>query len=101
KIVLIQSARVEKNYWQSPKLHSNEVERYLLEGLEQAQDTVLPKLEMHKHWPSFIEQHLPPLLKDKHAWLAQPGDFPYCPAAPEGEQVIVVGPEGGFIDEEV
>jgi len=100
-IHLIQTARVEKNYWQSPTLHANEIENYLIEGLEQAQDTILPSLEMHKHWPTFLEKYLPQLIKNKQAWLAQPGIFPYCPAAPEGEHVLIVGPEGGFIDEEV
>ena len=101
KIVLIQSARVEKNYWQSPKLQTQEIESYLVEGLEQAQDTVLPTVEMHKHWPTFINNHLPALISNREAWLAQPGNFPYCPVAPTGEHVLIVGPEGGFIDDEV
>lgn len=98
---LINSYRVEKSYWQSPVLKDDTVQHYLLQGLEQAMDTRLPRVEQHRRFKPFVEDRLPKLLHDKRALLAHPGDFPSCPNGPVGDTLLVVGPEGGFIPYEV
>ena len=50
RIWLINSSRVEKSYWQSPLLAPAMLEGYLAAGLEQACDTVLPRVELRKHY---------------------------------------------------
>ena len=47
---LINSFRVEKSYWQSPVLGESSVENYLMQGLEQARDTILPEVSCHRRF---------------------------------------------------
>jgi RsmE family RNA methyltransferase len=98
---LINSYRVEKSYWRSPVLDDACVRDYLLQGLEQSRDTRLPALHRHCRFKPFVEDSLPAMLAGKHALLAHPGEHPPCPRGIEGDTVLVIGPEGGFIDYEV
>ena len=43
---LINSARVEKSYWQSPLLQARKVEDALLAGMERARDTIAPQVHL-------------------------------------------------------
>jgi RsmE family RNA methyltransferase len=98
---LINSYRVEKSYWQSPVLDDACVRDCLLQGLEQSRDTRLPALHRHPRFKPFVEDSLPGMLAGKHALLAHPGEHPPCPRGIQGETVLVIGPEGGFIPYEV
>lgn len=99
EIHLLQTQRVEKNYWQSPTL--NNMENYLIEGLEQSMDTILPELSLHRNYRKFLENDFKLICKDKTIWLAHPGNHPQASLVNSDEQVVLVGPEGGFIDKEV
>lgn len=98
---LINSYRVEKSYWQTPVLAPDTVQEYLLQGLQQSRDTVLPQVHCHRRFKPFVEDSLPGMASHKRALLAQPGDYPACPRGPGGETLLVIGPEGGFIPYEV
>lgn len=98
---LINSYRVEKSYWQTPALQTDTVHGYLLQGLEQSRDTVLPVVHYHKRFKPFVEDRLPDVIGNRHALLAHPGDYPACPATLKGDSLLVIGPEGGFIPYEV
>lgn len=98
---LVHSYRVEKSYWQTPVLQPEIVRDYLLQGLEQSRDTVLPPVYCHRRFKPFVEDTLPGLAGGTRALLAHPGDFPACPRNLEGPALVVVGPEGGFIPYEV
>lgn len=98
---LIHSYRVEKSYWQTPVLHTETIRDYLLQGLEQARDTILPNVVMHRRFKPFVEDTFPSLVANQRALLAQPGDHPLAPADGGIDTVLVVGPEGGFIPYEV
>ena len=98
---LLHSYRVEKSYWQTPVLQEEAIHRYLLEGLQQSRDTVLPRISCHRRFKPYVEDLLPGLLQGKRALLAHPGDYPACPRGPAGETLVVIGPEGGFIPYEV
>lgn len=100
-IHLINSYRVEKSYWQSPLLAPEALRTYLLKGLSQSRDTVLPTVSLHRRFKPFVEDLLPGMLAGKRALLAQPGEHPTCPIQVSGESLLVVGPEGGFIPYEV
>jgi RsmE family RNA methyltransferase len=98
---LINSFRVEKSYWRSPVLETATMREYLLQGLEQARDTVLPSVRCHPLFKPFAEDALPAMAADRDAMLAQPGEHPPCPYYFSGRTLLVIGPEGGFIPYEV
>jgi RsmE family RNA methyltransferase len=98
---LINSYRVEKSYWQTPVLAEAALRDYLVQGLEQARDTVLPRIHCQRRFKPFVEDTLPGLVGDSTALLAHPGPYPPCPGSLAGDTVLVIGPEGGFIPYEV
>jgi len=98
---LINSYRVEKSYWQSPVLGEGTIREYLLQGLEQSCDTVVPVVHCQRRFKPFVEDFLPGMLEGKRALLAHPGEYPPCPRDISGETLLVIGPEGGFIPYEV
>lgn len=44
RLILLNSYKVEKSFWQTPFLHPDSVRDNLILGLEQARDTVLPEV---------------------------------------------------------
>jgi len=94
---LINSYRVEKSYWQSPLLAPQSLRDYLLAGLEQAGDTRVPVLELHRRFRPFAEDRLPQLLNGRQGLLADPGASEFYPQDPPAPSVLLIGPEGGFI----
>ena len=94
---LIHSYRVEKSYWQSPLLNPATLREYLIAGLEQARDTRLPRLLLHRRFRPFAEDRLPGLLEGRTGLLADPAASTPYPARPAPQTLLVIGPEGGFI----
>ena len=47
-IHFINSYRVEKSFWQSPLLSDDKVHKQIILSLEQAKDTLLPRIQFHK-----------------------------------------------------
>jgi len=101
ELYLINSARVEKSYWQSPVLTDKVITQYLLQGLEQARDTQLPPVRQHKRFKPFVEDKLPALVAGKLALAAHPGPYKPCPTNLECSTVLAIGPEGGWIPYEI
>lgn len=102
EIYLINSYRVEKSYWQTPFLEAEAVQKSLLLGLEQARDTILPRIHLRKRFKPFVEDELPALAAGKAAWTAHPvPDALPCPSTINEPCLLAVGPEGGFIQYEV
>jgi len=98
---LINSYRVEKSYWSTPVLNDTTIRKYFIQGLEQARDTIVPKLYLHRRFKPFVEDELPALLKNKRSLVAHPGDYPLCPQGITQDTVLFIGPEGGFIPYEI
>ena len=101
KICLINSWRVEKSYWQSPELNPEALRDTLILGLEQAKDTVLPHIELHRLFKPFVEDKLPQLSEGSFRLLAHPASQNICPRNVATQTTLVIGPEGGFIPYEV
>lgn len=98
KIALFHSARVEKSYWQSKGLEPEALEAQLRLGLEQARDTVLPTIEMHRRFRPFAEDALNQLHPGAPVLLADAEAQDPCPVDAVDPCVLVIGPEGGLVD---
>lgn len=101
RIALFGSRRVEKSYWQSPVLGEDSVRRCVLEGLEQAGDTVLPVVSRHLRFRPFVEDELGGLAADSLRLVADAAGARPCPRADGRAVTLVVGPEGGLVDFEL
>lgn len=101
EFVLLNSYRVDKSYWQSPLLSDDALHCAMLEGLEQAGDTLLPTLSKAKLFKPFVEDELPGLLRNRQGYLAHPYAEAACPSHIDQPSLLAVGPEGGFIPYEV
>jgi RsmE family RNA methyltransferase len=101
KLVLLNSYRVEKSFWQTPFLEPQAIREQLLLGLEQARDTVLPEVIIEKRFKPFVEDRLPQLVAGTRGLVGHPGDYPDCPRALSEPVTLAIGPEGGWIPYEV
>lgn len=101
RLVLVNSFRVEKSFWQTPWLEPANIQEQLLLGLEQACDTILPDVILEKRFKPFVEDRLPALTAGDLKLVAHPGEFPECPRALNQPLALAIGPEGGWIPYEV
>lgn len=108
EIHFIHSFRVEKSYWQSPLIHEKNVKKQILFGLEQSKDTKLPSVVFHKKFKPFVEDELSNISSNKNLYVAHPDkykNYPHIFSPKEIEKnssnVVIIGPEGGFIDYEI
>lgn len=101
KIILLNSYRVEKSFWQTPFLEPEAIREQLVLGLEQARDSVLPEVIIEKRFKPFVEDRLPALVEGTLGLVGHPGDFPPCPRAVEQPITLAIGPEGGWIPYEI
>lgn len=101
RLVLLNSYRVEKSFWQTPFLEPAAIREQLILGLEQARDTVLPEVTLEKRFKPFVEDQLPGIAAGTLGLVGHPGDYPACPRAVEQAVTLAIGPEGGWIPYEV
>ena len=101
KIILLNSYRVEKSFWQSPVLHPESLQRQVVLGLEQSCDTIFPELFMKPLFKPFVEDELPVLIKNTLPLVAHPVAQETCPRDVRSPVTLAIGPEGGFIPYEI
>ena len=101
QVALVHTARVEKSYWHSPALQPDAIEAQLRLGLEQARDTVLPRVSVHPRFRPFVEDELPELCAGARLLVADPTATHPCPTDVAGRVVVVLGPEGGLVEFEL
>ncbi len=110
-IILINSYRTQKSYWQSPML--SRLDEFVLEGLQQGVDTVAPRISLQKRFKPFVEDELAQLITNR-AIIAHPyaelsfsqyvqkqlenSEPPHSSVLPS---MVFIGAEGGWIDYEV
>jgi len=94
---LINSARVEKSYWQSPLLHPQKIDDALMAGLERSRDTLAPQVHLHKRFRPFVEDQLAHLCAGRPCWIADRAGATSLADAPAVPAVVMIGPEGGFV----
>jgi 16S rRNA (uracil1498-N3)-methyltransferase len=62
---------------------------------------VLPQVELRRFFRPFVEEELPAIAKKTLPLVAHPGAAMECPRDVKQAVTLVVGPEGGFIAEEI
>ena len=97
KVILVNSYRVEKSFWQTPFLEPAAIREQLILGLEQARDSVLPDIIIEKRFKPFVEDRLPQLADGTLGLVGHPGDYPPCPRAVTEPVTLAIGPAGGWI----
>lgn len=106
RIFLINAKRVEKSFFNASLLQEENYRQYLLNGLEQAIDTIIPKIHITNKFKPFMEDYLPAKLADYHLrLLAHPNTsenlWQQAPPPVQGRALLAIGPEGGWIDYEI
>jgi 16S rRNA (uracil1498-N3)-methyltransferase len=101
ELIVINSYKVEKSFWKSPALEPEKVQSYLMAGLQQAKDTVLPEVSFKRLFKPFVEDELPGIINGSQALISHPGIGPACPHSINRPITLAIGPEGGFTQYEV
>lgn len=102
---VINAARVEKSFWDAGIIEQDNHIDQVYQGLEQAMDTVPPRLHFHQRFRPFIEDYLPTIIKEYSTLLyADPGGecrvTDFFDDKP-GNVLVAIGPEGGWVDYEL
>jgi len=105
KIHLIHANRVEKSFWEASIVAEKGFKPFLIHGLEQAVETRLPKIYLHRKFRPFIEDYYPGI-RDSYLYhlLGNPGGqtgLQQVIVGKPGRAVFAIGPEGGWVDYEV
>lgn len=101
RLVLMNSYRVEKSFWDSPWLAPEAMHEQLVLGLEQSRDTVLPEVLIEPLFKPFVEDRLPAMCHNTSCYVAHPGSPQHCPVALNQPLTLAIGPEGGYVPYEV
>lgn len=105
RVMLTNAAKVERNYFDSHYVRPEGFRPLLIEGLQQARDTRVPNVTVHKQFRKLIEDELDVLCPDTTRLVAHPGGVQSIRDVLTGARppatrrvVLAVGPEGGWND---
>ncbi len=108
RIDLINTWRVDKSYWTSHKLSPDLLDRDLRLGCEQGNTTWVPDVAIHRFFVPFLQEELAPRLRrepERNLIVAHPHTtLRLEQALPPGDRrpvVLVLGPDGGWIEPEL
>lgn len=100
RIILTNAERVERHYFDTHVLTEASYRPLLIEGLQQARDTRLPLVAIHRQFRILVEDHLDGYFRDGTRLVADPtGTTSIGPALsdhPHGRVLLAIGPEGGW-----
>ena len=101
RIALVNAARVERFYFDSHVIQPDFYRPLLIEGLQQARDTRLPEVSVHRAFRPFVEDELDGLFGPGARLVADPradGQVrAWAPEKPAERVLLAVGPEGGWV----
>jgi RsmE family RNA methyltransferase len=105
RIVVTNAARVERHYFDAHVLDPATYRPLLIEGLQQARDTRVPIVSIHRQFRILVEDDLDAICPQRARLVAHPGEAPVAGDVARGhagERVLLaVGPEGGWNDFEL
>lgn len=100
QVILTNAEKVERDYFDSSVMQDEGYRPLLIEGLQQARDTRLPLVSIHKRFTVLIEDDLDRLFPSGHRLVAHPGSgrsFRSVLSPADTDRVLVaIGPEGGW-----
>lgn len=101
RILVCKAWKTERNYLDTHVLEPSHIRAGLIEGLQQARDTRLPRVSVHRQFRKLVEDELDGLGPWSARLTAHPGaerfPFPTLASLPAGGRVLLaVGPEGGW-----
>lgn len=100
RIILTNAARVERNYFDTHLLEPAGYRPLLLEGLQQARDTQLPIVSVHRQFRILVEDHLDALSGSALRLVADPAAQESIASVVARQQrqrlLLAIGPEGGW-----
>lgn len=105
QIILTNAARVERNYFDTHVITPDCYRPLLIEGLQQARDTRLPRVTIHRRFKVLIEDTLDDLFGDglrvvAHPHATRPAGVVVRERA-DGRVLLAIGPEGGWTEFEL
>ena len=102
RILLVNAARVERQYFDTHVLAADCYRPLLIEGLQQARDTRLPAVSIHRRLKVLVEDELGESIGGCARLLADPGARTTVRSAVQSSRaeryLLAVGPEGGWTD---
>ena len=97
RILLSNAWKTERNYFDTHVLEPAHIRAGLIEGLQQARDTRLPQVSVHRQFRKLIEDELAGFGPYAARLVAHPGYNSRWPSvSDEGRILLAVGPEGGW-----
>jgi len=100
---LTNAARVERDYFDTHILSPDPLRALLIEGLQQARDTRIPTVTVHRRLKVLLEDELPHVPGVRRFYADVTGGVPASTAvgpSSDGRALLAVGPEGGWTDYE-
>jgi RsmE family RNA methyltransferase len=101
RIILTNARRVERDYFDTHVLTEACYRPLLIEGLQQARDTRLPLVSIHRQFRILVEDHLDDLSPSGVRLVADPSATTAIAdalAGTDGRVLMAIGPEGGWND---
>ena len=100
RIILTNASRVERHYFDTHVIEESTYRPLLIEGLQQAGETRLPRVSIHRQFRILIEDELEALSDGERRLVAHPG-VGRSPLAIARELrprrvLLAIGPEGGW-----
>ena len=104
QIILTNASRVERDYFDTHVLTEACYRPLLIEGLQQAQDTRVPLVSVHRQFRILVEDRLDDLFRIGVRLVADPSgsmSIANALAGRDGRVLLAIGPEGGWNDFEL
>jgi RsmE family RNA methyltransferase len=103
RLVLCNASKVERYYFDTHVLEEKHLRAQLIEGLMQCGDTCLPKVTVVRQLRHFLEDKLESFSEGADKWILHPGGAKRIVEMPRKQKrvVLVIGPEGGWLESEV
>ena len=103
RIFLVGAKKVEKDFWGATLLKSENHRPLLIDGLMQAGTSILPALETRRNFRKFVREELDTLFPNTSRIIAHPYTSQTSQTARTSRTslLLAIGPEGGWMDDEV